>query len=77
MLACNVQAHPRARIQWLRRLNQLLDEPIESDHRKYLQVSGLLLINRLHRNDSGTYVCQASNSLGEERLELELLVRGK
>lgn len=44
---------------------------------KYVQVANLLLINRLNRNDSGSYVCLAKNSAGEERQEIELLVRGK
>lgn len=43
---------------------------------KYAQLSGLLLIGNVNRNDSGVYVCQVKNSIGEDRLELELLVKG-
>lgn len=55
-------------------------KPVDVDDPKtsgFAQVSSLLLINRVHRNHSGSYVCQAKNTAGEERLELELLVRGK
>lgn len=43
---------------------------------KYIQLANLLFINRLTRNDSGVYVCQIKNSISEERLELELSIRG-
>lgn len=42
----------------------------------FAQIGSLLLINNVQRNHSGIYVCQAINSAGEERLELELFVRG-
>lgn len=78
LLSCNVQAFSRYnKISWFRRLNELHSEPIESDLSKFGQVSSLLLIKRVNRNDSGVYLCSVKNSAGEERLELELQVRGK
>lgn len=89
LLSCNVQTFSRAQISWFRRqhsaglnqqaisLNNVDSEPIVSDYTKYVQLGNLLLINRVNRNDSGLYVCQVKNLMGEERLETELRVRGK
>lgn len=77
MLACNMHSLSRVQTSWLRRLNELEAEPVRTEGDKYAQVGHLLLINRLNRNDSGTYICQAKNVLGEERLEMELSVRGE
>jgi len=75
LLSCNVQAFPRAQLHWFRRLGELESEQVEPGGR-FAQVANLLLIRRLHRNDSGAYLCRAKNSAGEQRLELELRVRG-
>lgn len=77
LLACNMQSFSRASISWFKRLNELESEAIETDHVKFAQIAGLLLINRVGRNDSGVYQCQVKNSAGEERLELDLVVKGK
>lgn len=87
LLACNQQASPKAQVTWSKKVldytagatSEIL-QPIDVSDPKtsgFAQVSGLLLINRVHRNHSGFYVCQANNSAGEERLEVELLVRGE
>lgn len=93
LLSCNVQAFSQAQISWFRRENaqsersqldmggnvNILDssEPLVSDRVKYAMLGNLLLINRVSRNDSGIYMCQVKNMIGEERLEMELRVRGK
>lgn len=78
MLACNLQAFSRVQLSWSRmRTSELDNEPIETNAVGIAQVGNLLLINRAQRNHSGRYLCQARNALGEERLEIDLLVRGK
>lgn len=77
MLSCNVQAFSRAHISWFKRINELQSEPIETDNFKFVQLATLLLINNVNRNDSGIYLCSVKNPIGEERLEIELQVRGK
>lgn len=77
MLSCNVQAFSHAQISWFKRFNEHQSEPIENDNTKYVQLASLLLINQVNRNDSGVYLCSVKNPIGEERLELELQVRGK
>lgn len=97
ILACNMQANPRAQVSWFRRVNEIEGEPIYLDvssnsptssntnnhnynhnhNKRFVQVGNLLLIHRVSRNDSGPYVCHAKNAVGEGRLEMELMVRGK
>lgn len=77
MLSCNVQAFSRTQISWFKRINELQSERIETDNFKYVQLATLLLINNINRNDSGIYLCSVRNPIGEERLEVELQVRGK
>lgn len=81
LLSCDVQAYPRAHFTWWRRLNELELEPIdfgsESLGPRLIQLGNLLLFERLYRNQSGTYVCSAKNTAGEERLEQDLVIRGE
>jgi hypothetical protein len=44
---------------------------------KYVQVGGVLYVNRLHLLDSGLYVCLVNSSLAEERAETVLQINGK
>ena len=92
MLVCDLQAFSRVQLTWSRvrgaggnSAESVADsiEPIEmgassaSAAAGFAQVGNLLLINRAQRNHSGRYLCLAKNALGEERLEMELQVRGK
>ena len=44
---------------------------------RIVQVDSSLFIRDLTHHDSGIYVCVANNSAGQDRFEIELLVRGK
>ena len=44
---------------------------------RMVQVDSSLFIRDLGPGDSGMYVCVANNSAGQDRFEIELLVRGK
>lgn len=91
LLACHLQAFPRAQISWYKRFNELESvlisastpgsadrgEDISTKWNRFAQVANLLLIKQVERNDSGNYLCQAKNSIGEERAEMSLQVRGK
>lgn len=44
---------------------------------KYVQLGGVLYVNRLSPQDAGVYVCAANNSLAEERAEIELQINGR
>lgn len=44
---------------------------------RLVQVDSSLFIRDITPQDSGTYVCVANNSVGQDRFEIELLVRGK
>lgn len=78
LLACPVQAWPRADFVWyLRGSDQQQQQMMRLDEgAKYAQVANLLFVHKLNRSDSGTYVCVARNALGEERVELQLHVIG-
>ena len=82
LLACQLQAFPRAQISWSKRINELESFPLQIESRdaagelRYAQVANLLFIRRAQRNDSGSFLCLARNSAGEERAEVELQVRG-
>lgn len=41
------------------------------------QEGGVLIFNKVNRADAGRYSCHVSNSLGEDRADMELLVDGK
>jgi len=44
---------------------------------RMVQVDSSLFVRDLTFTDSGLYVCVANNSVGQDRFEIELLVRGK
>ena len=43
---------------------------------RIIQYNGLLVIQNSHISDSGLYVCAVNNSVGEERIDITLLVTG-
>lgn len=45
--------------------------------KRYSMIDGILLIHDVRVEDSGVYVCHVNNSMGEERAESQLKVRGK
>lgn len=58
--------------------NQTLMSASANTHQvlsKYIQLSNLLLVSRLSRNDSGVYVCRASNLMGQDRFSMSIEVR--
>lgn len=58
--------------RWYRKSDRQ-EVPLENGE-KFLVQDGTLVISDVKRNDSGTYVCVASNSEGSESLELQLTV---
>lgn len=51
--------------------------PILSGAKKIIQIDSSLFIHDVSLLDSGIYVCIANNSLGQDRIETELIVKGK
>lgn len=77
-LACSTQGFPRPEFTWFKinNNNKLLDRISPSLLSKVLQIDGSLIIKQVTVEDSGKYVCITNNSVGQDRLDIELLVRG-
>ena len=69
-LDCSVSAFPKAGVTWQRIEGQL---PIERSNQK---PNGTLLIRDVSAEDSGTYICAASNELGEDQVNFTVTVFG-
>lgn len=41
------------------------------------QEGGVLIFTKLQRSDAGRYSCHVSNTMGEDRIEMELFVEGE
>lgn len=41
------------------------------------QEGGVLIFSKIQRSDAGRYSCHVSNTMGEDRIEMELFVEGK
>ncbi|KAL0268744.1 UNVERIFIED_CONTAM: hypothetical protein PYX00_010567 [Menopon gallinae] len=72
VVPCVAYANPRPSYRWYQKRDRQ-EVPVENND-KFLVQDGTLVISGLKRNDSGTYVCVATNSEGSESLELQLTV---
>uniref|UniRef100_A0AAY4ANP8 Cell adhesion molecule DSCAM n=1 Tax=Denticeps clupeoides TaxID=299321 RepID=A0AAY4ANP8_9TELE len=68
-LQCKASGHPAPKYRWLKD-----NKPLEPDPRFRQSVTGLL-IERSQPSDSGTYVCEVWNSLGNAKVVGRLLVK--
>ena len=81
-LDCMCRGHPSPSYYWFRTEdNSLLStQPISSSyssfHKKVLIIYGSLIIRPVSVGDSNKYVCICNNTLGHDRQEVDLLVRG-
>ena len=81
LLPCTAQGFPPPKFTWFKLgLNNQLERinTISSQHfpKKVLQIYGSLHIRPVSVDDSGKYVCVCNNTVGQDRTEMELLVRG-
>ena len=51
--------------------------PIMIGAKKFIQIDSSLFIHDVSLLDNGLYVCIANNSLGQDRIETELIVKGQ
>lgn len=73
ILNCSALAIPTADYSWL-----MDSQPLFVDGVRLLLENGSLVFNEIYRNDSGNYVCIASNLYGEIRSPpAELIVTGE
>ena len=70
MLDCTVSAFPKAVVKWKKIDGQL---PISRFNQ---EANGTLLIREASSEDSGTYVCTATNELGTDRKNFTINVFG-
>lgn len=82
-LSCSSQGYPRPQFQWFQlNSNNKLLERIESSKssslfsKRILQIDSSLILNDISVDDSGKYVCFCNNSVGQDRTEIQLMVRG-
>lgn len=72
---CEVEAEPRAEIQWYRGTKELAETP------KYTILNKgktqTLLINNLHLEDEDEYTCKATNTMGSRTTRAQLKLSGK
>ena len=69
-LHCSVSAFPKAGPTWQRIDGQL---PIDKTNQ---EPNGTLLIRDVSAEDSGTYICAASNELGEDQVNFTATIFG-
>ncbi|GIY19217.1 down syndrome cell adhesion molecule-like protein Dscam2 [Caerostris darwini] len=71
-LTCISQAHPVPVYRWHRSVGgQRILSEVDPSVR---QEGGVLIFNKVSRNDAGRYSCHVSNTVGEDRADMELLV---
>nr|XP_042908701.1 Down syndrome cell adhesion molecule-like protein Dscam2 [Parasteatoda tepidariorum] len=71
-LSCIAQGHPVPIYRWNRMIaGQRIMSDVDPSVR---QEGGVLIFNKVRISDAGRYSCHVSNSVGEDRAELELLV---
>ncbi|XP_023233546.1 Down syndrome cell adhesion molecule-like protein Dscam2 isoform X2 [Centruroides sculpturatus] len=71
ILVCIAQGYPLPTYRWYKEQGGLTPAEI---NQRIRQEDGVLLIQRVMPEDSGKYVCVVSNSVGEDRTEIELFV---
>ncbi|XP_077560152.1 cell adhesion molecule Dscam1-like isoform X2 [Haemaphysalis longicornis] len=74
-LLCVAEAFPVPGYSWYKRDGQRM-LPLEPSLRTR-QVGGVLQFREVDPSDAGTYVCVASNNVGEAQVDLELVVTAK
>ena len=82
LLPCTAQGNPPPKFTWFKlNQNNLLERittySSPNFSKKVLQIDGSLIIKPVSVDDSGKYVCVCNNSVGQDRTDMELLVRGK
>ncbi|KAG8198710.1 hypothetical protein JTE90_023480 [Oedothorax gibbosus] len=71
-LTCVAQGHPTPIYKWTRSIaGQRSMADLDSSIR---QEGGVLIFTKVGRSDAGRYSCHASNSVGEDRADMELIV---
>ncbi|CAL4076657.1 unnamed protein product, partial [Meganyctiphanes norvegica] len=83
VLPCVAQGHQRPHVSWYRVEAHGQRVSVGSNLRgsglrgRVRMVQGQLVISDLQEADSGSYVCVANNSLGEDSYTVEVSVRGR
>ncbi|XP_067422143.1 transmembrane and immunoglobulin domain-containing protein 1 [Emydura macquarii macquarii] len=75
-LTCNVNSNPQATMVWYKDNSNLT---LEKDRHQIYQTSNVfqLSIKKVQKSDNGTYRCEATSALGEDRKEFHLRVEDK
>ncbi|CAN8031306.1 unnamed protein product [Ixodes persulcatus] len=71
-LPCVATGHPPPKYRWYKLTGSQIHPVVAS--RKVQEVDGTLVFRQASLHDSGKYVCIASNSLGQDRADRELVV---
>lgn len=74
-LPCVATGHPPPKYRWYKLTGSQIHPVVAS--RKVQEVDGTLVFRQASLHDSGKYVCIASNSLGQDRADRELVVTGE
>nr|XP_031839913.1 Down syndrome cell adhesion molecule-like protein Dscam2 isoform X3 [Nomia melanderi] len=73
VIPCVAYGNPTPTNRWYYNRNQR-EEPIEDSAGHYVVRDGSLIIQGVQENDTGSYMCTASNSEGSESMEVRLTV---
>ncbi|XP_015601116.1 Down syndrome cell adhesion molecule-like protein Dscam2 isoform X2 [Cephus cinctus] len=73
VIPCVAYANPRPSNRWYYKRNQR-DEPLDDTSGHFLMRDGSLIIQGVQESDAGSYICTASNSEGNDTLEVRLTV---
>ncbi|RWS17057.1 cell adhesion molecule-like protein, partial [Dinothrombium tinctorium] len=74
LLPCAAQGNPSPKYEWFKESENRKLHPLINDNR-IVSLDGTLIIMRPSVADSSRYVCVASNSVGNARCELNLIIR--
>lgn len=74
-LPCVAHGYPAPQYYWFRDTGGHLT--LMENHRKSNVVDGTLIIHKVTAADSGKYICFANNSVGEDKVDRLLRIRGK
>lgn len=75
-LPCAAQGYPVPTYRWYKKEGMEKILLMSTLNERLAILDGTLVIQDIKIQDSGIYVCIANNSVGEERGEVELIVKG-
>lgn len=74
-LACVAQGYPVPNCRWRRHFGEELSLPGHGGSVR--QENGIILFEKITAANAGKYTCYATNTLGDDKMDVEIIVEGK